>query len=192
MDLTIKEAVKNLETEEWESIVITDDIKTPKVKKIDNCFIFDYETKKPFYSRISEIEQEICSFLYKNSFSFFKGKKFSMERINSSLIPSIEISEKGTCSMEIDFSSDVECYDIVGEKTDLQDLGNTITAVLKVSKITFKKDLFKINYLVIKAKTSKIEKQNVNFDQQEIKQEEEPILERIENPIQEESEGSFF
>jgi hypothetical protein len=188
--LNIAPAVKNKESGEWVCDLSFEGkdflVSTPRVKIQENSLVFKTENKKVFMDFIDKLEANVIQHLFDNSIKIFKGKKFSLEKIKSSLVPSILLSEDGRFAcLETETTEDIRCFSPFGEEIARTDVQKYVTAHIKVNSIVFLKELFHIRYSIVVLKMSKIELTNV--------EEFVPVVDPVEDfEITENASGSFF
>lgn len=168
----IQESKKNKETGEWECALLYNlselVFTTPKIKVHDNSILFDGAKKKQFTDFIENLESQIVEYLFQNSSKIFKGKKFTKERVKSSLVPSIYIDEKGISYIQTSFNENLEFYDFFLDKIPKEKIEQDVIASVHVKSIVFNKELFRIDYQLTKLKNSKVivnEKVDFNIEQ---------------------------
>jgi hypothetical protein len=165
----ISPAVKNPETNKWDCKIKYEDklltFNTPKVNIKDGVLFFDIKKKKIFLDFLEKIDETIINYLAENCEKFFKGKKFTLERLKNSLQPQIDIDENGTVSLSAIFDDNVKFFNTFGDPIQPNEVGKYCSAVICVEKVTFTKDLFKLKYVIKVIKSSKFEKNNENFDE---------------------------
>lgn len=142
-------------------------IRTPRVKLQDNSIIFKTHNKQCFMDFITNLELNVVNYLYANSTDIFNGKKFSFEKIKTSITPSLIVSEDGSiASLEITELDNIKCFNPFGDEISRDEIGKYVSAKLDITSIVFKKDLFKIIYQVSMVKMSKVEKNKIEEFQQ--------------------------
>jgi hypothetical protein len=167
--LEISPAVKNPETNKWDCKIKYQDklltFNTPRVNIKDGVLFFDIKKKKIFLDFLEKIDQTIVNCLFDNCEKIFKGKKFTLERLKNSLQPQLDIDENGTVSLSTTFDDNVKFFNTFGDQINPQDIGDHCSANICVEKVIFTKDLFRIKYTIKVLKSSRIEKNNENFDE---------------------------
>lgn len=156
----LKESKKNKDTGEWECALLYNlsDLvfTTPKIKVQDNTILFNGGKKKQFSDFIENLESQIVEYLFQNSPKIFKGKKFTKERVKSSLVPSIYIDERGVSYIQTSFNENLEFYDFFLDKISKEKIEQDVIASVHVKSIVFNKELFRIDYQLTKLKNSKV------------------------------------
>lgn len=175
--IEIKESFKNKDTGEWEcpflynssELVVT----TPKIKIEDNTILFDSNKREAFVDFIEKLESSVVEHLSENSSKIFKGKKFTKERIKSSLVPSIYIDDEGVSYIQTSFNENLECFDFFLDRITKEELGEDVIAGVHVKSIVFNKELFRIDYQLTRLKNYKVVSQKkIDFNTDQKQQEE--------------------
>jgi len=166
--LEVLPSVKNNETGKWESNVKYDGkalvFKTPRIFSRESSILFKVHEKKEFLDYISQIEQAVVKYLFNNSEVIFKGKKFSEDRIKNSLQPSLEILSDEVVSLICTIDENVKCFNHFGDVIDYQEISDFSSTSIKLSKIDFSKDLFRLKFVIVAIKSSRFEKKLPEFD----------------------------
>jgi hypothetical protein len=159
--INISKAVKNLDTGKWDCKITYDNedliFLTPRCKLLsDGRLHFNIQSKKNFMSFLEHLENRVVNYFYSNCKTIFNGKTFTLERLRDSLECSIDIIDDGSVTMNTIVSENVKCFDIYGNNTELSELGEYVSAHVYIDKISFTKELFKIRYVLVNIKTSKV------------------------------------
>jgi len=147
--------------------------KTPRVKlnKERATLMFNLKNKALFVKFLEDFEDVIINRLHESSSELFNGRKFSLEKIKNSLKRSWDITEDGNVILNTSCRenlSKVVCTDMFGEKTDFENVDNSVSAVLTVKNISFTKNLFEIDFEISHLKMSRFEVRQIDnpFDQE--------------------------
>ena len=166
--------------------------KTSRVRfnKESSVLMFNLQTKSSFVHFLENLEGIVINKLHENSTSLFNGRKFSLEKIQSSLNRSWDITENGNVILNTSCKQNVVCTDMFGEKTYFENINNNVSAVLLVKNISFTKNLFEIQFEISHLKMSRFEERPLdNPFGQEIQP---VVVENSTNPTIEDDTGDFF
>jgi hypothetical protein len=185
--IEISSATKNEKTNKWECPVKYDGssllFSSPRIKFIDGILTFKIQNKKKFIQFLEELDTMVIDYLHKNSETIFKGKSFTLERLQNSIQPQLDIDEDGTVRINAHLDETIRCFDVYGESIPLDLVRQDVTAVLKMDKLIFTKDLYRLKFSVSRLKMSKPEREIVTFENDTPVKQEEVKVDEVNDPF---------
>jgi hypothetical protein len=186
-NIEVTKAIKNLSTGKWDCPVKYNGtsltFSSPRIKFIDGILTFKIHSKKRFIEFLEQLDSVVIDYLHANSQNIFKGKTFTQERLKNSLQPQLDIDEDGTVCINAYLDENAKCFDIYGDQIPLYDIGTDVTATLKVDKIVFSKDLYRIKYSIVRLKMSKPEKSSATFEETHVEKKVQKAVSNDDDPF---------